>query len=258
MYDPIHDGMQSTAEAVCYADARPPEHLSSLVHCYWELKTVYPLAADFQLHALPDACVNLLFNLLDTRIAGVTALHTRFELLNLGKAFHYAGVQLFPGVWRGDPQELSDRFVGIPYGGPLPLVSVNHRLAGLDFQAQQAVMTTLVEELQAGGLVVANPVTESILRQLDSIRTVADMAAAAGLSPRQLQRVIRQTTGFAPHDLLKVLRLQGSFRRHYLDLYADQSHYIHSFRKVAGYTPTRYAQRYGAAGTMSDLHNTKT
>ena len=70
------------------------------------------------------------------------------------------------------------------------------------------------------------------------------MAMIAELSPRQLQRTLKRMTGFSPHDLLKVVRVQRSFRRHYLDLYADQSHYIHSFRKVTGYTPAKYAAKY--------------
>jgi YesN/AraC family two-component response regulator len=42
-----------------------------------------------------------------------------------------------------------------------------------------------------------------------------------------------------------VLRIQQSFKQHYLDLYADQSHYIHSFRKVTGYTPGAYLHKFG-------------
>ena len=72
------------------------------------------LQEDFQLHALPDACVNILFNQLDTEIAGVTALPTTYEILNLGKSFLYAGIQLLPGVWQGNPQEIFDRFAGLP------------------------------------------------------------------------------------------------------------------------------------------------
>ncbi len=79
------------------------------------------------------------------------------------------------------------------------------------------------------------------------------MAALVGLSTRQLQRTLQRLTGFAPHDLLKVLRVQQSFRKHYLDLYADQAHYIHAFRQATGYTPGRYWKRF-----MSDSYNTAT
>lgn len=56
--------------------------------------------------------------------------------------------------------------------------------------------------------------------------------------------MLKSATGFTPHDLLKVLRMQQSFRRHYLDYFADQSHYIHSFRKLTGYTPTKYRAKF--------------
>jgi AraC-like DNA-binding protein len=93
-------------------------------------------------------------------------------------------------------------------------------------------------------LVVENIVTQSILKNLDSIQSVVDMARVAGLSPRQLQRTLKESTGFSPHNLLKVLRLQKSFKTHYLDLYSDQSHFIHSFRKITGYTPSDYNRKF--------------
>lgn len=236
--------MNRTAGPVRYTQAKPLPHLSGLVHCFWELRTEGLLTADFPLHALPDACVNILFNQQDLAIAGVTALRTRYEVLNLGRDFHYVGIQFLPGVWHGNPQEVVDHFVGTPYGGSLPLVATSHELAKADFAGQQPVLSALVQWLLDARLVVANLTTEKILANLDSIRTVADMAAVAGLSPRQLQRTLKQATGFSPHDLLKVLRVQQSFRQHYLDLYADQSHFIHSFRKITGYTPVQYAKKF--------------
>jgi AraC-like DNA-binding protein len=244
MYDPIRDGMEKSVVSVRYAVEKPPAHLSGLVHCYWELKTESPLADDFFLLAVPDACVNLLFNQVDTDIAGVTALRTTYEKLNLGKWFHYVGIQLLPGVWQGDPREIADQFVGTPYAGALPLVAASRQLAQRDFFAKQQVMSALVQRFVDEGLIVRNPVTEKILTKLDHIRTVADMAEIACLSSRQLQRTLKQSTGLSPHDLLKVLRIQQSFKRHYLDLYADQSHYIRSFRKITGHTPAKYIEKF--------------
>jgi AraC-like DNA-binding protein len=244
MYDPIQDGIDKTALSVRYSVEKPPGHLSSVVHCYWELKTEATLTEDFCLHAVPDACVNILFNQVDADIAGVTALRTTYEVLNLGKSFHYVGIQLLPGVWQGNPHEIADQFVGTPYSGELPLVATSRQLALRDFSGKQALMTGLVQWFIDANLVVRNPVTERILAKLDDIRTVADMAAVACTSARQLQRNLKKSTGFSPHDLLKVLRIQQSFKQHYLDLYADQSHYIHSFRKVTGYTPAKYFDKF--------------
>ncbi len=244
MYDPIQDGIEKTVRSVRYAVEKPPRHLSSLVHCYWELKTETPLGDDFCLHAMPDACVNILFNQAEPDIAGITALHTTHTVLNLGKSFHYVGIELLPGVWQGDRHEIADEFVGTPYAGEMPLVATSQRLALHDFSAKQGIMSVFVQSLIDTKRVVSNLVTERILSNLDAIRTVADMASVAFLSPRQLQRTLKRTTGFSPHDLLKVLRLQQSFKQHYLDLYADQSHYIHSFRKVTGYTPVKYIDKF--------------
>lgn len=244
MCNPIQDGVEKKARFVRYALGALPGYLSSLVHCYWELKTERPLAEDFFLHAMPDACVNILFNQANLEIAGVTALRTRYEVLNLGKSFHYVGIELLPGVWQGNPQEIADRFVGIPYAGELPLVATNRKLALGDFLAKQVILSSLVQWFIDAKLVANNPVTEKILARLDDIRTVSDMAVAASLSTRQLQRTLKHTIHFSPHDLLKVLRIQQSFKRHYLDLYADQSHFIHSFRHVTGYTPTKYIDKF--------------
>lgn len=245
MYDPIQDGIDQAVRSVRYAEARPPVHLSDLVHCYWALWTETDLDEDFCLHAMPDACVNILFNQVDTDIAGVTALRTTAEVLNLGRSFRYAGIQLLPGVWQGNRHEIADQFVGTPYEGELPLVSTSRALAALDFAAQQGVMSALVQRFIDARLVVRNPLTARILANIDRIHSVGDMAAFACVSPRQLQRSLKDTTGFTPHDLLKVLRIQQSFRRHYLDLYADQSHYIHAFRNATGYTPTKYSKKFG-------------
>jgi AraC-like DNA-binding protein len=244
MYSPIRDGIEKKVQSVRYTEAKPPNNLSGLVHCFWELKTDSALTDDFCLHALPDACVNILFNQADTKIAGVTQLRTTFEVLNLGRTFHYVGIQFFPGVWQGRREEIVDRFIGTPYLGNLPLIETSKELAKWDFLAKQSVLSELVQWLINEKLVVTNVVTEKILTNIDDVHTVADMASITGMSPRQLQRSLKRTTGFSPHDLLKVLRLQQSFRRHYLELYSDQSHFIHSFRKITGFTPARYAEKF--------------
>jgi AraC-like DNA-binding protein len=244
MYNPVKDGIEKTVRSVVYIEARPPSHLSEFVHCFWEIRTDKALPDDFRFHILPDACVNILLNQLDTTIAAITALHTTSKVLNLGRTFHYVGIQFLPGVWRGDPNEIIRGFVDKPYSGNLPLVKTNSELAGLDFPAKQTVLSKLVEQLVGEKLVAANSVTAKILTNLDAIYSVADMAEVTSLSPRQLQRTLRQTTGFSPHDFLKVLRMQQSFQQNYLAYYADQSHFIHSFRKITGYTPLSYTKRF--------------
>ena len=244
MYNPVRDGIEKNMRSVLYTEAKPPSHLRELVHCFWELKTQTSLPDDFRYHVLPDACVNILLDQADIKIAAITALHTNFKVLNLGKAFHYVGIQLLPGVWRGAPNEIINDLVDKPYEGSLSLVKINRKLANLDFFAKQTILSELIEEFINQKLVATNIVTAKILKNIVDIHTVADMAKIANMSPRQLQRTLKQTMGFSPHDFLKVLRIQQSFKQHYLAYYADQSHFIHSFRKITGYTPTKYKKKF--------------
>lgn len=244
MYDPVKDGVDKSVESIEYVEAPPPDRLAGLVHCFWELRTTEQLTDDFTLHALPDACVNLLFDQIDPRIAGVTQLHTTHITLELGRSFHFAGIQLFPGVWRGDPNATVDRYVGEPYEGALPLAEVGAAAAPLDFEGRVSVFTDLADRLVADGLIAPDPVTAAILNRLDEIVNVADMARVAALSPRQLQRSLKATTGFSPHDLLKVLRVQRSFRHDHLLSFTDQAHYTHAFKHVTGLPPGRFRQTF--------------
>jgi AraC-like DNA-binding protein len=245
MFTPATDGFSVRGSAVRYTEQPSTDDLSEVVHCFWELRTQSRLSEDFQYLALPDACVNLLLNLSDVSVAGITALHTEATTLNLGRTFHYVGVQLYPGVWRGNRSEVLGGYVGEPYRGRLPLVETSRRLVGLELADMVPILADLVRWCLARGYAELNATTACLLCNLDDIRSVADMAATLGLSTRQLQRTIPRLTGFAPHNLLKVLRLQQSFRRHYLDLYADQAHFTHCFKRATGYTPGQYRQRFG-------------
>lgn len=244
MYSPVKDGIEKTIRLVEYTEVQPPADLSELVQCFWELKTTASLDKDFILHAIPDACVDIMFNEVDTDVAGVTSLHTTYKKLNLGRNFHYVGIQFLPGVWRGNQNDIAHQYIGTAYKGGLPLIKTNCKMAGLSFSEKRSIMAELVRELADKKLVTQNPLIAKILTHLSAIYTVADMAKLVGISSRQLQRVLHKDTGFKPHDFLKVLRLQQAIKRGYRMLYADQSHFIHSFKEITGYTPAQYFDKF--------------
>lgn len=245
MYKPMKDGIQRNMRSVIYSEEAPPARLDELVHCFWELRTQSPLPEDFLYHVLPDACVNILFDQLDPTITDITALQTEHKVLNLGKNFHYVGIQLLPGVWQGDPKEIKSDLVTKPYTGTLSLVEMNNEVANKPcFSTKQNTFVEFVEKFIEQRLIATNNIVAKILKNLANIQSVADMATVANLSPRQLQRKLKQTVWLSPHDFLKVLRVQQTFRQDYLDYYVDQSHFIHSFRKVTGYTPTKYNKKF--------------
>ncbi|MFK8081911.1 MAG: DUF6597 domain-containing transcriptional factor [Granulosicoccus sp.] len=163
MYEPVKDGVDKSVHSFSYTETKPPEDLSDYVHSYWERKTLTTLPDDFRLHALPDACVNILFDQADTRIAGITVLRTTYEVLSLGKEFHYAGIQLMPGVWQGNQNETTDSFVGTPYTGNLPLIETSIALAKVDTIAKLPILSKLVHLLIGQDLVTMNVLTAAIL-----------------------------------------------------------------------------------------------
>jgi len=246
MYDPKGNGTDKTVQSVRFIEVEPPSHLSAVVHRFLELKTDTPLLADYRFHALPDACTYIVFDQLHPEIAGVAKLRATSEEFRLGKTFHYVNIRFLPGVWQDRHEQIVHGMVDAPYSGSLPLVKINRELAALDFSAKQSVLSEFVQQLVDEKVVAANPVVEKIFAHIDAIHTVADMAAVAGVSPRQLQRTLQRTTGFSPHDFLKVLRLQQALGHNddYLSSYADQSHFIRSFRAATGYTPAKYAKKF--------------
>lgn len=244
MYDPKGNAKEKTVHRVQFSEAEPPNHLHAIVHRFLEIKTEDSLTDDYRFHALPDACTYIVFDQLDARIAGVTKLRASSQELNLGRTFHYTNIRFLPGVWQSDRAQVDYGMVNSPYTGDLPLVDINQNLSKRDFAAQQLILTEFVEKLIDNKLVVTNPITEKIFQQLDEIHSVSDMAAASALSPRQLQRTLKRTTGFSPHDFLKVLRLQQALNGDPSLSYADQSHFIHSFRKATGYTPGSYSRKF--------------
>lgn len=244
MYDPKGNGKEKAVQSVQFVEVEPPSHLRGIVHRYLELKTDGELPDDYRFHALPDACTYIVFDQLNKKIAGVSKLRAASEEFNLGKTFHFVNIRFLPGVWQGDLDQISYSMVDTPYSGDLPLNDINDELSKLDFADQQSVLSKLVELLIDRKVVVANPITEKIFQNLDEIHTVSDMAAVSDLSPRQLQRTLKRTTGFTPHDFLKVLRLQQTLNGNDIWSYADQSHFIHSFRKATGYTPGKYSRKF--------------
>lgn len=241
MYDPTGSAQQRLELGVRFVEATPPFHLAEIVHRWVSLQTSGRLDADYRFHALPDACTYLIFDQRDPRICGVTRLRASSSELNLGREFHFTNVRLLPGVWLG---EASTGLVDSPYAGPLPLLDFGARLSGLDFEHQRPILIELLDLLVAQGMVEPNPTTRRIFAGVDEINTVGDMAKVACLSPRQLQRVLTSSLGLAPHDFLKILRLQTNLTTGDASAYADQAHFIRSFRAATGYTPGEFTRRF--------------
>lgn len=252
MYQPVQNGINKAAITVKYEESVPPDHISDFVYCFWQLRTKASLNDDFHYLVLPDACIDIVFDFSQPNLVNVMTPELISEVINLGRKFNYVGVRLYPGVWSKDlDQIIGNNRTDIALGD----YSANEIIRSLrvgDFEAQQTKLINIVEHMIEKGIIQPNPTTKRILHNIDQIHDVTDMAKFASMSTRQLQRKIKEYTGYTPHDLLKILRLQKSFNEDYLSLYADQSHYIHHFKHTTGFTPTAYEKTYTA-----EIYNTR-
>ena len=91
--------------------------------------------------------------------------------------------------------------------------------------------------------------------------TLAEVAAAAGMSEFHCIRVFRRATGVPPYAYLDLLRVERAkalleagmaiSRVAYAAGFSDQSHLTRRFKRVVGVTPGVYARRLGgAAGSI--------
>lgn len=99
-------------------------------------------------------------------------------------------------------------------------------------------------------------------RRLHEHVSNAEMARAAGMSPRAFERSFQREYGLPPQQYLKRLRIQTACRllvdtRESIAAialrcgFSDQSHLTREFRRVTGLTPGSYRERYAAANVPS-------
>lgn len=248
MYSPIQPGIPKHLSAyIRYDEFLPTAPRSAAVACFWTLKTQQPLAQDFEYLVLPDGCIDIVF---DTSAApsfdgglvmtpGIVA-----ERLNLGTSFAYTGIRLQPGAWRGSPYDI----VGVTHHiNQLPgsdLREIRQRLAGQPSSNQLVTLELFTASLTRHDVIGDNIFMRQLLKR-PSIPSVAAMAAAAGYDKRHLQRIVRSSTGYRPHDFIKIMRFQHSLRTKQRDTYSDQSHFTRECRRITGLSPRQLNTLYG-------------
>jgi AraC-like DNA-binding protein len=243
VYDPIGYAPYKDASKVLVDEGTPPENLVQIVHRFLEKKTKSPLPEEYVYHALPDTCVYIVLDQRNVDIVGVSRLNAASCEFRLGHEFNFLVIRLYPGVWQKMDEVIHGQ-VYKPYEGNLPLVDVNRRLIGRSFVEKQEILSEFLTDLKQQGIVTKNDVTWRLISNLDKIKSVQDMADVSNKSSRQLQRILKYSTGLSPHDFLKVLRAQQTFKGHPLDYYADQAHYTRSLRSMTGYTPRSFQNKF--------------
>lgn len=243
MYHPIQPGIpKHQKHAVSYTEYLPAE-TSATVACYWRLYSYKRLQTDCTYLVLPDGCIDIVFDLnphTDSHGAIVMTPALAAVKLNLGTNFSYIGIRLLPGSWLDEPAAIVGTQRILSKIGSIDAVQLQHQLATT--AKRLSILEEVIQRLVGQGLLRENIFAKTAMRHTPG--TVHELVELTGYSQRQLQRILQQTTGYTPHDFLKIIRFQRSLATKDVGNYADQSHYIREFKRLTGMTPGIFYSQY--------------
>ena len=243
-----------------YTPVDPPAPLSSVLACVW---TARPVGRHL---LVPDACCDLLW--LSTGSMWLCGPDTHAFSFELAQGTEAVGVRFRPGyagqVLGVDVAAIRDLRVKVspPQGshGPHPA----GRLDALVSHVEASV--SAVRRLHRWPDIVLD-----LLAAHPRLST-ADLAAAVGLSTRQVHRRALSHFGFGTSTLARILRFQrfaahanllgAQAPRTLAELahragYADQAHLGRECRQIAGMTPARFvSESFATFPDMSDPYKT--
>ncbi len=259
-----------------YEPREAPPGLRGLLACSW-------VAMPSGRHRLvPDGCVDLLaLTSGELVLCGPETTAWTFELPPGTEA---VGVRFRPGAasqaFDLDISTIRDRRIrwsrltrGTERVGDESAVSgeIAAAISGGDLAAGLVVLESVVRRL-VGGQIVDDDLAERILEALAHrpAATQAELAAAVGLTPRQLHRRSLRLFGYGTSVLARLLRFQRLLALSSLDRltaplarlaveagFSDQAHLTRDCRAIAGVTPRRFlAEYFPTFPDMSDPYKT--
>lgn len=238
-----------------YREYPAPEPLAGLVECLWRSEISEP-GSDESGVVLPDGRVDVVWTAGGpTLVAGP---QKRFVPRPLQAPFVAIGARFHPGVGPsllGLPaHQLVDMHIPLAAIDTRPAAALSQRLAGLSdpnhaLGILNGALAKLADRAEAVDALV--PGATRLLDGPDA--TVGQLAGELALSERQLQRRFRESFGYGPKTLQRILR----FRRFLVELqrgrkgsgglariaagtgYADQAHLTRESRELSGLSPVQ-------------------
>jgi AraC-like DNA-binding protein len=247
-----------------------PEPLAGLVRQFWILRWALPSGVEHTQDVLSHPGANLSIgsteadpDVVEARLYGVTRELFRWVLRRRGWT---VAATTWPGglgaFLTGPAQDCTDRVlrtedtVGLDEAALIEAVSVprsdDDRVAALAAQLTSVLDRAPVERVDAAHEVAA----VARLAETDrGLRRVEQLADAAGVGTRTLQRLFREYAGVSPTWVLRRYRLLDAAERvrggetvNWADVagelgFSDQAHLVREFRAAIGETPEAYARQ---------------
>lgn len=254
-YLPIQPSVKSFDQGVLYREIFPTPALSTVIFCYWQLKTEKPLTSPFTYNVVADGCIDIFFELNDAICPYVMGFASQNTTFDLPKTFNYIGVRFlpsfFPQLFDVPAYELSNKY--------LPLSDIQYQTASYitntispneSLEAIAAKLDTYFVSYCSKVKWFDDSRFYNALKQIISRRGMISLHndLDTGLSIRQLRRLFHQYVGDSPKAFSQVVRFQSTLhttiskptdmtKSFYSVGYFDQAHFIKEFKKFYGLTP---------------------
>ena len=255
-FNPIQPSVRFDEEKVIYQEFEPVSQLQNLIHCYWKLNTKQRLNYPFNYRVVSDGCIDVFFNLRNSRESFVMGFCNTYTEFDIGKEFSYGGIRFYPSIF--------------------PLIfGISAKTFANKYQALQLILPYFAEFISANlneEFLIAIPKINQficsiiqekehriddrfyiafieILKKKGNLETEKELNT--GLSPRQLRRFFNHYIGTSPKSFCQIVRFQyilnakpssQSLRDNkiFFDVgFFDQAHFIKNFTKFYGVTPSK-------------------
>jgi AraC-like DNA-binding protein len=235
----------------------PSAAVSALVDRYWCVRWAFDAGDSYLTETLPYPCVNVVFERGATTVNGIFTRRWSRTLVGQGRVF---GVKFQPGAFAAFYQrpihQLTDRVLPIAEVFGSEGSELERALLAEQEDKQRA---RVFERFLMARLPAPDAERERIRQVVDlalatpSLRRVDELARAAAIPKRTLQRLFRRYLGVTPKWMLCRFRIQEAAQRvvagdavDWAALaaalgYFDQAHFASDFKAQIGKTPSEYA-----------------
>ncbi|GAB3989929.1 hypothetical protein GCM10028807_15980 [Spirosoma daeguense] len=254
-----------------YVKLAPPASLQKYVQYFWVLEQHSTENALRTFRPITDGCPGLMLQLNENTtvfdqdkkelplfcLYGQTIRHREIQTSN---PFNVMGICFSPGALKAvfgfDANELTDTCTDLNdlLTKQTSFLPEQFWLATSTEQRIDLVSNYLIQQIERNASAV-DTLTDYALHQL--IRSAGNVSMKAlqtelNVSERQLERRFRQTVGISPNLFARICRFQASLHQlknsrfdklsdiAFDNGYADQSHFIRTFKEFAGFSPFRY------------------
>ena len=253
-FTPIQPSIKGK-DNIVYTEITPSTSLSDHIHCFWQLKTENKLATPFNYRVVSDGCIDVFFDLNNTRDNFIMGFCKEFKEFPVGTDFNYVGIRfypsIFPSLFKITANELSN--------SDIALTKINHDFSCFISKMESNNLKDIIEHLETYlTSIIQNSNISIDLRFFNAFVKILEAKGNietenqldTGLSPRQLRRLFNYYIGTTPksfslvvrfqHVLNKLLHSKNYSSSIFLDAgFYDQAHFIKNFSQFYGISPMK-------------------